>query len=327
MIPAGLRFGAAMPFDRRLPFALLLGGLAFLAGVGRAPDRPAPGSFAAVAVEGIENAHRLTPKVVAGAAPEGDASFESLRKLGIKTVISVDGATPDVAAARRHGLRYVHLPIGYDDVAPEEGLAIAKAIDELPGPIYVHCHHGKHRSAAAVAVACVVGGHLEPGQAESVLKTFGTGENYKGLWASARAARPVEKSVLDAVKADYVETSKVPPMAEAMVAIDQTLDRLKLAAASGWRAPPGHPDVDPPHEALQLAEKLRELGRTDDVRRERPDAFRALLGHGEGEAQSLRDALAAWSKRGKADKAPASLNVALQKVTSSCAACHKAYRD
>src|SRR3954447_12320595 len=105
-----------MPFDRRLPFALLLGGLAFLAGVDRAPDRPAPASFPAVAVEGIENAHRLTDKVIAGAAPEGDASFESLRKLGIKTIITVDGATPDVAAAHRHGLRYVHLPIGYDDV-------------------------------------------------------------------------------------------------------------------------------------------------------------------------------------------------------------------
>jgi protein tyrosine phosphatase (PTP) superfamily phosphohydrolase (DUF442 family) len=312
-----------------LSFALLLVGVAFMAGVDRAPDRPVPASFPAVAIDGIENAHRLTDKVIAGAAPEGDASFESLRKLGIKTIISVDGTTPDVQAAHRHGLRYVHLPIGYDDVAPEEGLAIAKAIEELPGPIYLHCHHGQHRSAAAVAVACVVSGRLKPGQAESVLKTFGTGENYKGLWASARAARPVDRAVLDAVKVDYVETAKIPAMAEAMVQIDQTLDRLKLAAASGWRTPPSHPDVDPPHEALQLTEKLRELSRTDDVRLGRPAPFRELLGHGEAEAQSLQDALAAWSKRpaARAAQPPGALDIALKNVTSSCAACHKAYRD
>jgi len=317
-----------MPFDRRLSFALLLAGVALLAGLDRAPDRPIPEPFPPVAVEGIDNAHRLTDKVIAGAAPEGDASFESLRKLGIKTIITVDGATPDVEGARRHGLRYVHLPIGYDDVAPEEGLAIAKAIEELPGPVYVHCHHGRHRSAAAVAVACVVSGRLKPEQAESVLNTFGTGENYKGLWASARAARPVDKAVLDAVKVDYVETAKVPPMAEAMVAIDQTLDRLKLAAASGWRTPGGHPDVDPPHEALQLTEKLRELGRTDAVLRERPAPFRVLLNHGEAHAQSLQDALATWSKQaGAATPPPATLDAALKSVTSSCSACHKTYRD
>ena len=52
---------------------------------------------------------------------------------------------------------------------------LARAIDEVEGPVYVHCHHGKHRSAAAVATACVMNGRLKPGQAESVLKTFGTG--------------------------------------------------------------------------------------------------------------------------------------------------------
>src|SRR2546422_4056322 len=164
-----------MPLIRRLPVALLLIGTAVSTGAGdRVTDRP---SFPAVPGEGLHNAHRVTDKVLAGAAPEGDAAFEKLKQLGVKTIISVDGAKPDVETARRHGLRYVHLPIGYDNVAPQQGLAIAKAIDDLPGPIYVHCHHGRHRSAAAVAVACVMNGSLRPEQAESVLRTFGTGEN------------------------------------------------------------------------------------------------------------------------------------------------------
>jgi protein tyrosine phosphatase (PTP) superfamily phosphohydrolase (DUF442 family) len=317
-----------MPLIRRLPFALLLIGVALSGGADRAPDSPNHASpFPAIPGDELQNAHRLTDKIIAGAAPEGDAAFERLRELGVRTIISVDGAKPDVETAHRHGMRYVHLPIGYDDVAPQEGLVIAKAIDELPGPIYVHCHHGQHRSAAAIAVACVVSGRLKPEQAESVLTTFGTGANYKGLWASARAAKPVDRAVLEAVKVDYVETAKVPPMAEAMVEIDQTLDRLKLSAASGWRTPPGHPDVDPPHEALQLTEKLRELGRTDDVQHERPSQFREFLGHGEREAQSLQDALEGWAKHPGSNAPPPEADAALKNVTSSCAACHKVYRD
>ena len=303
-----------MPVDRRLPFAFLLVAAAVSIGAGdSSPFAPIPGRE-------LQNAYRLTDKVLAGAAPEGDAAFARLRVLGVKTIISVDGAKPDVELARRHGLRYVHLPIGYDDVARDEGLAIAKALNELPGPIYVHCHHGKHRSAAAVAVACVVNGRLRPEQAESVLKTFGTGENYKGLWASALAARPVDWAVLDRVKVEYVETARVPPMAEAMVEIDQTLDRLKLAAAAGWGAPAAHPDVDPPHEALQLVERLRELGRTQDVVNARPAGFRDLLDRGERDAQALQDALTKAQPRAARD-------AAMKRVTASCAACHSAYRD
>ena len=304
--------------NRRLPFAILL--LAAAASLGGRNPGAAPSAFTPIPGTELDNAYRLTDKVIAGAAPEGDAAFEKLRTLGVRTIISVDGAKPDVELARKHGLRYVHLPIGYDDVAPEEGRAIAKAIDELPGPIYVHCHHGRHRSAAAVAVACVVNRRLKPEQAESVLKTFGTGENYKGLWASARAARPVDPAVLDRVNVDYVETAKVPPMAEAMVDIDQTLGRIKLAADSGWRTPPTHPDVDPPHEALQLVEKLRELGRTQDVLRARPQGFRDSLVHAEAEAQALETAL-------RARQPTATLDAALKNVNSSCATCHKAFRD
>jgi hypothetical protein len=276
--------------------------------------------FPAIPGHEIDNAHFVTEKVIAGAAPQGGAALQRRRGQGGETVISVDGATPDVETAHRFGLRYVHLPIGYDDVAPEEGKAIAKAIVELPGPIYVHCHHGKHRSAAAVAVACVLNGSLDPRHAESVLKTFGTGENYKGLWASARAARPVDRNVLDAVRVDYVERAKIPPLAEAMVHIDETMDRLKLAAKHGWGVPPEHPDIDPPHEALQLVEHFRELGRTDDVRLNRPRAFRDELARGEREAQALQDLLRSRAASGAVDGA-------FKALGTSCTDCHKAYRD
>ena len=288
--------------------------------------QPPAGPFPPMNEPSLHNAYRVTAKVLSGAAPEGDASFAALRRLGVKTIISVDGAKPDVATAKKHGLRYVHLPIGYDDVTTDEGRAIAKAIDELDGPLYVHCHHGKHRSAAAVAVACVFNGQLEPRQAEAVLKTFGTGENYKGLWGSARDARPLPPQTLRATKVDYREVAPVPPMAEAMVAIDGNWERLKLAEKANWRAPGGHPDVDPAHEALQLMERLHELGRTHDVQG-RPAAFRMMLGDSDAAAKMLHESLAAWSKGGSIGPPPPQAANAMKTIASGCSACHKSFRD
>ena len=290
-----------------------------------APSAASP-AFPPLNQPALHNAYRVTDKVLSGAAPEGDAAFAALRALGVKTVISVDGAKPDVATAKKHGMRYVHLPIGYDGVAAEEGRAIAKALDELPGPIYIHCHHGKHRSASAVAVACVMNGRLRPEQAESVLKTFGTGENYTGLWASARAARPLDPAALRGDKVDYREVAPIPPMAEAMVAIDGNWDRLKLAEKANWQAPGGHLDVDPAHEALQLMERLHELGRTHDVRG-RPQTFRTMLGDSEAAAKTLHESLAAWSKGGSVGAPPPQATNAMKTIASGCSACHKSFRD
>jgi protein tyrosine phosphatase (PTP) superfamily phosphohydrolase (DUF442 family) len=303
---------------------LIPGVLLLVTASGFAPAPREP--FAALNEPSLPNAHRVDDKLLSGAQPEGEAGFAALRDLGVKTVISVDGARPDVETARKYGLRYVHLPIGYDDVTAEEGRAIARAIDELPGLIYLHCHHGKHRSAAALAVACVMNRRLKPEQAESVLRTFGTGENYKGLWASALAARPLDAAVLAAVKVDYREAAPVPPLADAMVQIDQTMERLKLSEKAGWRPLSAHPDVDPPHEALQLMERLRELGRTHEIR-SRPAAFRRLLDEGETGAATLHESLSAWSALGYTGTPPAPVAAAMKAVNTSCTSCHKLFRD
>ena len=306
-----------------LPVALL--GAVLARGAASATEKTQP-AFPPLPTDALHNAYQVTDKVLSGAAPEGDAAFAALRTLGVKTIISVDGARPDAERARRFGLRYIHLPIGYDDVTPQEGRAIAKAIQEVEGPIYLHCHHGRHRSAAALATACVMNGTLRPEKAESVLRTFGTGENYKGLWASARAARPLPREELAAVKVDYRETAPIPPMAEAMVAIDQTLDRLKLAEKAGWRSPAVHPDVDPPHEALQLMEHLRELSRADETRA-RPQDFQKILADSESAALLLHDSLSTWSHTGRRGAAPPEATTAMKSLGTSCTACHKAFRD
>ncbi|MEO6435671.1 MAG: hypothetical protein ABIP55_07900 [Tepidisphaeraceae bacterium] len=268
----------------------------------------------------LHNAHFVTDKLISGAQPEGEQSFKRLHKLGVKSIISVDGATPDVATAKKYQMRYVHLPIGYDGVDRTQGKAIAKAIGELPGKIYLHCHHGKHRSAAATAVACVYNGSLKPEQAEGVLRTFGTGLNYKGLWKDAKSARPLDPAELRALKIEFVEIARINDLADSMVKLDGHFDNVKAIRKSGWRSPANHPDVDPAHELLQVQEHFHEAGRLGSTAA-RPANFRTMLRAGETAARSLGQILSA------APVDPPAADKAFNQLAQSCTSCHTAYRD
>ena len=109
------------------------------------PRRARPGTPERLEIRGIENTFRLSPRLYSGGDPHGVEALAALKELGVRTIISVDGATPDVETARKLGLRYVHLPIGYDGVPREQAVRLVQAVKTLPGPVYVHCHHGKHR--------------------------------------------------------------------------------------------------------------------------------------------------------------------------------------
>ena len=116
---------------------------------------PVPGSIAIpLPSTHVHNLFRATTNVFSGNSPDSDAAFAEIAKLGVKTIISVDGGKPDVELARKHGLRYIHLPIGYDGVPANRVAELVKAAQSSHGPLYVHCHHGRHRGPAAVAVIC-----------------------------------------------------------------------------------------------------------------------------------------------------------------------------
>src|SRR5262245_44975106 len=267
----------------------------------------------------LPNPWRIHPQVISGGLPEGDAAFAELAALGVKTIISVDGMAPDVAAAKKHGLRYVHLPHGYDGVPSGRGMELAKAVRDLPGPIYIHCHHGKHRSPAAAAVACVAAGLIDPSAAETILKTAGTSAAYQGLYQSAREARRLDDKLLDELKADFPERAAVPPLAEAMVAVEKSHEHLTQIAAAGWKAPPQHPDLDPAHEALLLREHFTELMRHESVKT-KPPAFQSALADSERAAKQLERALTGQSPAER-------LTAAFQQVSRGCVDCHRVFRD
>lgn len=277
-------------------------------------------------VKHLQNAIRIHPQVISGGQPDGAEAFRELKSLGVRTIISVDGARPDAATAKEFGLRYVHLPHGYDGIPAQRVQELAKAVRDLPGSVYIHCHHGKHRSPAAAAVACVSIGLMQPESAAGVLKLAGTSENYRGLFHAAESARRLDDAILDRLPVEFREVSPLPALAESMVALDRTHDHLKSIADAGWKSPPDHPDLDPAHEALLLREHFTELLRTDAVRT-KPDRFRTLLSESEAASRDFEASLRAWQRSVRSPPPPPSITASFSRVTRNCTACHREFRD
>jgi protein tyrosine phosphatase (PTP) superfamily phosphohydrolase (DUF442 family) len=289
-------------------------------------ERPAPATSKQAPDErplelaGLRNVFRVTDRLYSGSSPEGDTGFESLQKLGVRTIVSVDGARPEIERARKFGLRYVHLPIGYDGVPREQALRMVRAVRDLPGPVYIHCHHGKHRGPAAAAVVHLcLDEKCSVADAVAEMHRAGTDPHYTGLYAAAEQMRRPTREELNQVSGDFPAVAQVPALALLMVEIDQRWDNLKRARAAGWKTPADHPDIDPPHEALQLREHFRESARLA-TGKDRPDDFRRWLAESEQAAGALEEALRVKSSPAAADKAFATLR-------ERCSHCHAHYRD
>lgn len=267
----------------------------------------------------VHNLFRATTNVFSGNSPDTDAAFAEIAKLGVKTIISVDGARPDAATARKHGLRYIHLPIGYDGVPSNRVVELVKAAQSVDGPIYVHCHHGKHRGPAAVAVICEATAGWTTNQAVAWLMEAGTATDYGGLYQSAMDFRLPEAAALAKI-IELPEAAKTSSLVDAMVAIDEEMERLKSAQKNAWKGIPNQPDVVPAHTATILWEHLREIARTDDTAK-RPTDYRTRLTESEKAADQLRVLL-----RDGSSLAPAR-DAAFQALNKTCASCHKQYRN
>ncbi len=226
-------------------------------------------------------------------------------------------------AAKKERLRYVHVPIGYNGVPQERVLQIAKAMNELPGPFNIHCHHGKHRGPAAAAVAMLCADDkCSVTDALKLLKAAGTDPRYKGLFESVeKLSRPTKDDLKKALP--LAEAERVAGITQAMVAIDHHFDHLKLARKAGWRSPKDHPDIDPPHEALQLLEQIKEL-RRQPATAKRPADFQKWLEDTEVAAKAIEKLL----RQAKTEKTVSDeVGRHFTRASAICAACHAKYRD
>jgi hypothetical protein len=272
----------------------------------------------------LPNAYWVHPTVMSGGKPEGKPAFEELSRQGIRTIISVDGIKPDVDAAQQSGLRYIHLPHGYDGISDERILEIAKAVRDLPGPVYIHCHHGRHRSPAAAAAVCIALGKISPTTGLELLRTAGTNIGFRGLFQAVERTKPVTAETLEQLQVDFVPVAELPPMVDAMVAMDAILDRLKELQGEGWHTPWD----DARSNALMLKEHYMELHRSESEKGQESD-FLAWLLQGRDLANQLEVQLnaslpAASEER---DAFTKELNGSVKKLSQNCVQCHQQYRD
>ena len=275
----------------------------------------------------LPNAIQIHDRVISGGQPDGEPGFRELSEFGVKTIISVDGAKPQVEIARQFGLRYVHLPHGYNGIEQERVKELAKAVRDLDGPIYIHCHHGKHRSAAAAVVACVSAGLIETVSASAILKLAGTSENYRGLFESVETAKRLPDTALDAIHPEFPESAKLLPMARAMVELENTHDHLKQLAASGWKPVQDHPALDLAHEALLLREHFSELIRMESGT-VRTEVFRKLLMESESDAKLFEQSIRRMKlQRDDSPSGPSRVSESLARINANCVNCHRQFRD
>lgn len=312
----------------RLPCALV--GLAAALGApgcSAPPDEPPPAGAVAgaatadgrLAIEELEhpalqNLLRVSGRIYSSGEPRGDGAFAELARRGVRTVVSVDGVRPDVETAERHGLRYVHIPVGYDGIREPAGRALAALLLEAEVPVYIHCHHGRHRGPAVAAVACIAAGEAGNAEARRILEVAGTSEDYGGLWRDVAAYRPPPP---DAELPALVPVAEVGSFAAAMALVDRAWDDLVLCREADWAVPADHPDLVPSREALHIREGLHEAERT--LGEDAAEELRTWLAEAEATAAKLRSALEAGDA--------AAADERFEALRRSCKRCHRVYRN
>ena len=249
----------------------------------------------------LENRIEIHPKLMSGAAPVGEEAFAELAKLGVKVVVSVDGQRPEIEIARKHGLRYIHIPIGYDGVHEDACKAAAALTKQIKDPMYVHCHHGKHRGPAMAAVIAQSAGWLDRKQAVELLKKAGTGSQYAGLWRDVDGFQPQPTS---AELPKLVEVAEISTLASHMVdtslQYEVLLDSMKT---NEWKV----------SDVRLLQEALRESHRVcnEEMRPWMHDSVRLVHGM---ESQVERED---WQE----------LRGSMARLKQACNQCHERYRN
>lgn len=276
------------------------------------------GPAVAVDLGPIHNGFKLGKKIISGSCPYGDEGFAALKSQGVKTIVTVDGAKPNAELAAKYGMRYVHIPVAYSGITRAQELDIIRAVRDLEGPVFVHCHHGEHRgpTAAVIAAMALEGWTNEDGL--EALAQAGTSKGYAGLWGDVREFVLPTKTDIDAADNKFPSSAPIPALAESMVSIDNYFDSIKGIKAAGWKAPTDHPDVDPPHEALLLKEQFREIKRTPQAQAFPADFMKHL-----DDAETATTALEA-AMRGED---VAAKETAFKAVGANCGSCHKLYRN
>jgi uncharacterized protein (TIGR01244 family) len=107
-------------------------------------------------LRGVPNFHQVNDGLYRGGQPS-PAGFESLAKLGVKTVVDLripDGQSSwEEKVVKSLGMHYVHIPLhsGETPIRQDVDKAFTILLDNAQWPVYVHCREGKDRTGMIIA--------------------------------------------------------------------------------------------------------------------------------------------------------------------------------
>ena len=215
---------------------------------------------------GLDHVVAYQHNLFSGGKPEGELGFNSLRELQVATVLCVDGLAPDVETARKFGIKSIHIPLKYNSPTRAQVLDLCTAymMHTSQGNVYIHCHHGKHRSASAAALISIALELSTAAEMKEKMRISGTSLHYKGLWDAVDGQQGIDVTEIIKNKKVFPEAVKPSGITEQMIDIDEALDRLLLAKKTNWITPETHPDLAPTADAGVIAETFRSMLFDDD---------------------------------------------------------------
>lgn len=275
---------------------------------------------------GLHNVFQLSETIVSGSEPEGDAGFESIRAMGVRTIVSVDGKTPDVEGAEAHGLRYVHVPIQYKGISDDELEKLAKTFRELDGPFYVHCFHGKHRGPAAAEVGRIVLDGVSRETAIAEMRQYcGTSSKYEGLYRVIATGHIPDAEESERYPFLFDAEHPLEGVAGLMVKVSRAHDHIEGLMELEWALDPENPDVDPLNEATILAQALDDACQLGEVEMSANADYRQWFATAREQSAKLVEELT----RFKTGESAAGFEAAetFKSLQKTCGACHTVYRN
>jgi len=274
---------------------------------------------------GIHNLFQLSNELWSGSEPEGEEAFAKIESLGVKTIVSVDGKAPDVALAKKHGMRYVHIPIEYKGLSDQEIAELAKTYRECEGPFYTHCFHGKHRGPAANAVGRLVLDGATREQAIAEMRQWcGTAPEYEGLFRDIAMKPMPTAEETRRLEFHFPSARAFGDFREAMIDISRRHDALKKLEKRDFAVDPDHPDWDALNESDMILNALDDVSKLAETAAQ-PADFREWMAKAVEQSRALRDALK-QAKLGDAAGIEAGRK-AFATLNKSCNDCHAAYRN
>lgn len=159
-------------------------------------------------IEGLKNFAKVSETLYRGEQPTAEG-FKELKKMGVKTVLSLRAFHSDRSMLKGLGLYYKRMGIYTWNFKDDYVVNFLKLVtDPKYQPVFVHCQHGADRTGTMCAVYRVVVQGWKMSDAIKEMENFGFHE----IWSNLKTylnSLDSKKIMNEVIKADTVEAELI----------------------------------------------------------------------------------------------------------------------